>query len=322
MNLNFNSARKKKSLKIERDRMNHVEDTLPSKKNIEQSRVQAATHLAAIEISLGSLLHSFKVPFGGSFLSLNQGLFFCNYLNSTEPTSRWKKAQDLFEISVVVACLKSLSPAGQKLGPMLSLTMQGALYSLGILLFGTKKLGQCLGMSLLSLWAFIQPALTFIFIFGFDLDRIFKLINPGVARNVVLTLVIAKIVMGLGLVMWGDPLLKKIKPIAFKINSPNQLHKSLHLKLKSPLLLALQDLLRPLFLVSFFIVLVSLYLTESSWSQIFWRSLRPLGIAFILFYLIRSLWFTNLIFKLTEQFEWTKKMRGLAEESIKKEPKP
>lgn len=76
MNLNFNSARKKKSLKIERDRMNHVEDTLPSKKNIEQSRVQAATHLAAIEISLGSLLHSFKVPFGGNFLSLNQGLFF------------------------------------------------------------------------------------------------------------------------------------------------------------------------------------------------------------------------------------------------------
>jgi hypothetical protein len=286
-------------------------------RNQQEGRIQLATHLAAIEMSLGSLLHGIKVPFGGNLLSLNQGLFFCDFLNTSSPGSRWQKAQALFEISVVVACLKSLSPAGQKLGPMLSISMQGALYALGILILGTQKLGQCLAMSLLSLWSFVQPAFTFIFIFGFDLDRIFKLIDPELAKGVILSLILFKIFIGLGLVFWGQRLLDKIK--LKKFNRAEAFNpKPLKQKIKSPLLMAARDLLRPLFIISFFIVLISLYLTESSWSQIFWLSLRPLGLAFLLFYLIRSPWFIHLIFRVTDKFEWTKKMRALAEEALKK----
>ncbi|MFN9066252.1 MAG: hypothetical protein ACK5V3_03420 [Bdellovibrionales bacterium] len=282
----------------------------------QQGRIQSATHLAAIEVSLGSLLHGLKVPFGGNLLSLNQGLFFCDYLNSNPTGSRWQKAQALFEISVVVACLKSLSPAGQKLGPMVSITMQGVLFSLGILFLGAQKLGQCLAMGLLSLWSFIQPAITFIFIFGFDLQRIFKLIDPDLARSVILSIVLVKILLGWALVFWGQPLIEKIKLKKFNSHGFG-LSKNPQLKSKSTFLLALRDLLRPLFLISFFLVLISLYLTESSWSQIFWISLRPLGLAFLLFYLLRSPWFIELIFKITDRFIWTKKVRRLAEEALK-----
>lgn len=132
--------------------------------------------LSLMEIGLGSLLHVFHIPFGGHFMSLNQGYLLCRL--SIQTQVRWMP----YHVSNVAAVLKSLSPAGQKLGPMLSLSMQGLLFSMGTGLFGINLVGLILGMVLLSFWAFIQPLVTYYFFFGDKLidaaDFLFKKTLP------------------------------------------------------------------------------------------------------------------------------------------------
>jgi hypothetical protein len=69
-------------------------------------------------------------------------------------------------ISFVAAALKSLSPAGKKLTPMLAIGMQGLLFNVGILLFGHTTLGRIVGAGLGSFWGFLQPMILYYCIFG------------------------------------------------------------------------------------------------------------------------------------------------------------
>ena len=124
--------------------------------------------LSLIEVALGSILHSFHVPFSGNLLSLNQGFLLCR----ASVEARDKKIGRVgYGISNVSAVLKSLSPAGKKLGPMLSLSVQGLLFTAGEGLLGANLAGWMLGMTLLSLWTFLQPLVTFYLFFGAELFR-------------------------------------------------------------------------------------------------------------------------------------------------------
>ncbi|MGZ3720341.1 MAG: hypothetical protein ACXWR1_18480, partial [Bdellovibrionota bacterium] len=124
--------------------------------------------LSVIEVALGSVLHSFHIPFSGNFLSLNQGFLLCR---ASVEARQGNLGRVGYGISNVSAVLKSLSPAGKKLGPMLSLSVQGLLFSAGEFLFGSNLAGWMLGMALLSLWTFIQPILTYYLFFGSELFK-------------------------------------------------------------------------------------------------------------------------------------------------------
>ena len=129
--------------------------------------IKRAAQLSITEICIGSIGHGLKIPLTGQVLSLNQLAFLLNAINKDNlPKS------SVFEISGIAAILKSFSPAGQKLGPMLSIAMQGFLFWIWITLFGLNMLGQVLGAIFLSLWAFIQPIVTLFMIYGFDLIKI------------------------------------------------------------------------------------------------------------------------------------------------------
>ncbi|MFN7684213.1 MAG: hypothetical protein ACK5QT_02245, partial [Oligoflexia bacterium] len=124
------------------------------------SPARFAAVLSVTEIGLGSLLHSLHVPFSGHALSLNQGFLLARATRATQ--SRMISA----EISAVAALLKSLSPAGKKLTPMLAISAQGAFFCGGVLLLGPGAAGITLGLLLLSLWAFLQPVLIYWLFYG------------------------------------------------------------------------------------------------------------------------------------------------------------
>lgn len=111
--------------------------------------VEKSVLLSLVEIVLGSFMHTVKIPFSGHVLSLNQGLFLSRSFNYVQ--RRGHAAKIVIEISLVTSVMKSLSPAGKKLGPMISISMQGFFYSIGLLIFGANLMGQMLGMILLSL---------------------------------------------------------------------------------------------------------------------------------------------------------------------------
>lgn len=255
-----------------------------------------ATTLSLIEIGLGSLLHSFHVPFAGVFLSLNQGFLLTRAALDTRALhEKWLP----YQISNVAAVLKSFSPAGKKLGPMLSLSMQGLLFNLGVFVFGVNTMGLSLGMVLLSFWGFCQPILTFYLFFGEDLFKAFDFMltkilpYPDLVREILVKLVIlviiVKALVGILIVFFatrsemGLNFQQKMMEVGLRKKQSSTRSQD------RPFILALKDLCRPLFLVSFFMTGFFAYYTEHTEAELCWILLRPLGVGFIFFYFSRTL---------------------------------
>lgn len=264
----------------------------------DMSKVKKLGNYAAIlsitEVSLGSILHGLKIPFSGQFLSLNQILILTLATNS----SRDKAAG--ISVSTVSAIIKSLSPAGKKLTPMLAISAQGYLYSLGVFIFGKNILGAVIGGILSSLWAFIQPLAIYYLLFGkslifmtdYYLAKIEKTFSIG-NDDLILVLsifVLIKILLAIAVVLSSyyfseSILLEKINKLQTKKNltSPKQG------KRLTPLRGAIKDLLNPLFLVCHLLILVFYFNSNNSYSTIVWVTLRPLAIGFLLFYFLRKI---------------------------------
>jgi hypothetical protein len=274
----------------------------------ENKKVEITGHYAAtlsiIEIGLGSFLHALHIPFSGIILSLNQGFILSRaaIFSREFPGNTWTT----YNISNVVAVLKSLSPAGKKLGPMLSLSMQGLLFNLGTLFFGINPVGLCAGMAFLSVWTFLQPLITYYFFFGEKLfsaaQYLFDKTLPyhGIKAELVLWVFVALVVtkmlvgIGLGILAWktqgnsiygnhyDEKLMNLAKARGLKISSEES-------NSKHAAWLALKDLFRPIFLVSLTMTGVFLYFSESDHSKIIWYLLRPLALGFIFFYFSRTM---------------------------------
>lgn len=287
-------------------------------------QTQTATHLSMVELGLGSFLHAFKIPFTGHFLSLNQSFFLTYCVRILSPfteKNRFKLAQISFEISILTALLKSLSPAGQKWGPMLSISMQGILYSLGLILFGANIVGAIFGSVFLSIWAFIQPFITLFISFGpNEIHKILSFytqrlqadfnVQPEQLKTVVLVAVLFKallaVFVSLAAYFLKSQKVKKLqeKLISHHKQSPrktNETASTIHKKV-------FRDLTRPLFLFSFALVAVFLFATETEFVPVFWKILRPLGIAVLAFYFMRSSISRKLIEKMISRSKYLKNL--------------
>ncbi len=257
--------------------------------------------LSVIEVALGSMLHAFHVPFAGNFLSLNQGYLLCR-------ASLEAKSLDLgsvgYGVSNVAAVLKSLAPAGKKLGPLLSLCMQGLLFSTGEAIFGANLLGLSVGMALLSLWTFLQPLITYYLFFGAELWKalmyLFEKSVPYTGLSLeqlawVLAVIVGlKMLAGVALAVFAwktqghagfqDQLLRLageqgVSPLEGG-EAPSRV---------KALRLAIGDLFRPLFLVSIAITAFFLYFSQHTQGERFWILLRPVAIGLLFFYFSRTL---------------------------------
>jgi hypothetical protein len=273
----------------------------------ENKKIELVGHygatLSLVEVGLGSLLHAFKVPFSGILLSLNQGFILCRaaILSREIPQNLWTT----YSISNVAAVLKSLSPAGKKLGPMLSLSMQGLLFNIGILLFGTNPVGLCVGMALLSVWTFLQPLVTYYLFFGKELinavEYLYEKTLPyhGLKAEsllwIFLGLVVTKmlVAMVLAIIAWrtqGETIYgKNYEEGLIKLAREKGAKISDERKKGNAAWLAFKDLFRPLFLVSLVTTGVFLYFSQHDYAQIAWYLLRPIAIGFIFFYISRTL---------------------------------
>jgi hypothetical protein len=255
--------------------------------------------LALTEIGLGSLLHNFKVPFAGHFLSLNQIFILAR------STLQSKKATSGAEISCVVAVLKTLSPMGKKLTPMLAISMQGFLFSLGPLVFGINFVGLIVGAFLSSIWAFVQPLLLLYLFYGVEAINILNFywseiqkvisIDISLVWNILFGFVLLKILISIFLVIisplkWGEAIFLKQERLTqlrkFKFAQDN---------LAPAWKLALKDLMNPLFLASFVLSLVFLFFAEVSWNKMIWLALRPVAVGFVIFLVVRIFPLENLV---------------------------
>jgi hypothetical protein len=268
--------------------------TVPLEKLENESKFIAV--LSLTEVGIGSLLHSFHVPLSGHFMSLNQALVLCR--SQAESQNRLQSARSICRISVVSALLKSLSPAGKVLTPMLAISTQGLLFSFGVLLAGTGKAGRVLGSVFLSFWGIAQPLILATLIFGKDffqgLAWTWEKITSSLGLDarygiqILIALVIIKAILAglLALVsaqptlaIWNEQLARKGQSLLGA--RPAQ-------RAVSPIQGTLRDLSSPIFLFSLFLTGTFVFMSRSEESvSMAWVLVRPVAVAFVIFYLIR-----------------------------------
>jgi hypothetical protein len=248
--------------------------------------VANAALLSAVEIGLGSALHALRVPLAGHFLSLNQG--FLTARAATKEVSKTLPAQ----ASSISAALKSLSPAGKKLTPMLAISAQGLLLTLGLFVFGLNPLGVSVGLILLGAWAFVQPLALAYLLFGTPLldalraatkalgvspDFPWVVLATAVALKAFLCLVVAVLVYKVPDTT-VDRYLARLHRLSVRPARPRP---------GSPVWIALRDLMNPLFLFSLVLTSAFFVWADSPRSVVLWGLLRPIAGGFLLFLLIR-----------------------------------
>jgi len=253
--------------------------------------------LSLVEIGLGSFLHACHIPFSGTFLSLNQSSFLTRI---TKLNQSAEGARTLgYRVSTVTALLKSLSPAGKKLFPMLAISAQGCLFSVGTIILGTTIYGCILGSALSSSWGILQPLVLNAFIFGTALGKeklmaTFNYFNLEISDFALLFgiafIIKAIVAIILSFFCWR-----------FQSNEQVLIHHTL-IKLgargfskekqnrNNPLPLweaSLRELLRPLFLLPFTLTALFLFFSESSYVGFVWALLRVLTTGYLFFLAVR-----------------------------------
>lgn len=239
--------------------------------------------LSLTEMGIGSLLHAFHIPFSGHFLSLNQ----IAILSQATRSLGGKSAP--MEISAIAAILKSLSPTGKKVTPMLAIAMQGLLFNCGTFICGNGVVGRVLGACLSALWSFIQPALIYTLIFGGTLWT-------AVTQTLEQLLPAGSFGILIGALIGGKCLLAAVCAI-FPACIPLSYFKGLNQRAstkptqpqKNIFFMAFRDMLRPLFLFSLILTLAVFYILNAPTDMLFWLLVRPLAFGYLFFILIRWL---------------------------------
>jgi hypothetical protein len=251
---------------------------------------QYAASLSLIEIGLGSLLHGAKIPLSGQILSINQMALL------GRASFKEKSKRIALDISLVSTCLKSLSPAGKKLTPMLAISMQGMLYSIGLIIFGVNYLGLFFSILLSASWAFIQPLIILFILFGTTLQDVtnffikeFRFLPIGFEKYLIVTIfgfLIFKIILtffiSLKVINLTD---EKFKNLELKINFKSTKQKKE--ESNNQFINAIRDLFKPLFIFTYILTILFLLNNQNSYSIKIWMFLRPIAFGFIVFYLFR-----------------------------------
>lgn len=280
-----------------------------------------AAYLSIVEIGFGSFLHAFSIPFAGHLLALNQGFILTRAAMETSD----RRAPGI--ISVVAALLKSLSPVGKKLTPMLAIGMQGQLYNLGLLLLGNNGFGRILGMSLLCLWGFIQPLALYFILYGkslvdmaeyymAELSKVFAATREDFI-SVLVALVIFKLICGAVVVILAQILKqKKVEEYEnwlLKKHRPMEVHPS-----GSPWVLALKDLLSPAFLITWVLMLLFYLYARHEDAGLVWVLLRPVAAGYLIFLGLRIFPIERLVPWVSKRFPFLGRALDSALQSIRK----
>lgn len=234
--------------------------------------VRYAASLSLIEVGLGSFLHAFRIPLRGQILSLNQG-FLLSRASFTGVRTRREGARLTHLISQTVACLKSLSPAGQRLTPMVAISVQGSLFSFAQLIGGVSMPGHVLGAWLVSLWALLQPILLGWLLNGDDfllaIEWTIQKLSPSYGWWIAGGFVALNLILGFFLTIVS----KRMSAESWERYQARMVEFA-----KSPGRTRHPWLPSPIFFASIGMTVAFLYFTESPHARSIWVWLRPLGL--------------------------------------------
>ncbi len=249
----------------------------------------------AFEASVGAMLHTAQIPFRGIALSSVQSVVmtFAGDGLGTRGRVVW--------VPFISAGIKALSPSGDRLNPMLAISMQGILYTFVTQLLGWNVIGVAIGGFLVGAWAAAQGVILQYLFVGNDLFRFYDIVIHWVADKLHLP---PFGLFGL-LLIWSSiagAISSSVTMIAYKRRQriPSSLQKIISQRALIPVSTgakrtwsniikrSLRDLTRPYFWLPITIIVIFILVTGSTIEKVFWIVMRALAIAFVIFSLARS----------------------------------
>lgn len=114
---------------------------------------------ASIEVVAGSTLHALHIPLKGHFLALVQNYLLIYFGKALQ-------GRNLFWITSITAALKSFSPAGSKIKPMIYIFLQGVIFLLPSKIIGFNFLSVLIGSILMGQFTLFGSFLMDYILFG------------------------------------------------------------------------------------------------------------------------------------------------------------
>ena len=247
------------------------------------------------EATVGALLHGTQVPLRGLFLSSTQSAIMTYAADGLGDRSR------VVWVPLIAACLKALSPAGNRLRPMLAITVQGLLYGGAITAAGWNPAGVVIGGFLIGAWSATQGiALQYLFV-GSDLIRGYDAIILWVAQHFSLGVPGLVTLFGIWAGLCGG-IAAVVTLLAWyrRHRIPARLQTLLDrgsramdvedrgVGWRPALRHGLQDMTRTFFWLPVIIVSLIVFATGSSLESVVWILLRAIVLGFVLFALARA----------------------------------
>jgi len=249
----------------------------------------------SIEASVGAMLHAAQVPFRGLALSSMQALLmtFAGDGLGTRSKIVW--------VPFISAGIKALSPSGNRLNPMLAISMQGILFTSATVIFGWNIVGIMLGGFLVGAWAAAQGVILQLLLVGSDVVRVYDVVLQWIARILHLP---PLGFIGL-LIVWSSiagifSSLVTFYAYTRRHRTPERLQRLLaqgaaqfateetNRSWKTIIKQSVHDLTRPFFWIPIVILIALILVSGSSLETIFWIAVRAVTLAMVFFSLARA----------------------------------
>jgi nucleoside-triphosphatase THEP1 len=284
----------------------HLAETLLARRDYERIGLYGAA-AGAIEVGAGSIVHGVQLPLGGLGMATTQAVLLTRAAEGLNERGRvaW--------VALLSAGLKSLSPAGQRLGPMLAIAMQGLLYSRALALFGWNRFSVALGGALMGAWAGLQGIAVQWLLLGRALIDAIDVLAGGIAKATGLPaaavggLLAGWVVLHAGTVALGTALAWRQRQQPLRIE-----HERFRVPLATRAASSWRDafrrgareLKRPLLWVPLLIVLAVLALAGRPAEHLVYVALRALAIGWLVFALVQRVDLTRLPARLRTLGRW------------------
>jgi len=249
----------------------------------------------SFEASVGAALHAAQVPFRGVALSSVQSMVMTYAGDGLGTRSK------IVWVPFISAGMKALSPSGNRLNPMLAISVQGILFTAATAIFGWNVVGIMLGGFLVGAWAAAQGVLLQILFVGGDLVHMYDIVLQWIARFLHLP---PLGLIGL-LVVWSSLAGIFSSAVTFyayarRHRTPARLQRLLSQgatmfaredskrSWKMIVKQSIHDLIRPFFWIPIAILIVLVLVSGSSLENAFWIAVRAATIAMVFFSLARA----------------------------------
>ncbi len=243
----------------------------------------------AIETTLGSALHGAQVPLRGLALSSLQCVVLV--LAGAGLAHRIR----VVWVSFIAAGLKALSPAGNRLRPMLAIAMQGVLFGGSTAVFGWNVLGAAVGGWLVGAWAAAQGIVIQYLLVGTELLRAYQaavtwleqtlgLTGPAIGAVIAIWVALHGVASAAVTVYaWRRRTLPRRVRRIFERGAAGLPVGRKDGSWRSAAALGFRDLARPSFVLPVALIIAIVVAAGATWERAFWIAARASTVGFLIF---------------------------------------